>query len=1454
MTLKNSKSVLVSMIAAVFMFVLLTACSQLLGGQKSSVSFCIDSDIVKELQIPAAGASSSRSVADDLEIAKLSVTLNGEYSKTQTSNITPEGAVIFFPDIPTGKKIWAQAEVYIENTADGSKTILYTGKSKSIRVSSGENQLDIQLKKVEKQYNVVSKTATTYTVLNPTFKQEKDDAALETNEITYNFEDYIEQVYWKPSDVNVYDYQKARITYRGTSLKTDQENVLAFKTIRAGTYKSYYRDQKSVSKDFQTYEMMIPQGKRIDSLGIENKWDTSTHEYQKDFSFEITKIELIKVPELAIDYNALVYVDEWPELQVVNNAQLRWGDKPGFTFTSKEGKGNEFENGDIDDGYASVYWEFDHIQDYDKIALTVKVDNYKPEDGIRFSVKGYRPYYDNAEDVDYHSEKQSWVQLDTPATVKDPNDPVYGGESVRVVLAVSDILKGIQGNPDKDKDFAPTAIEIINDLYDGTWGNWYDDWGMQLEKIEMIRVAQKDNLVIFDPDTVDLSTFGISGYNSDAAPSITEINGKKYLPVKPNGYALDITLPDEIDVSGYLYVVAEVAFPQTTDDLEKYQAGVVMRYRTEQTKNLIDYEQRTVLDAMCEAATEGRNAMGIICGFEKINKLSAYILNKENNNNPTVDQQMYIGKIYATTKKDVPVRYAQTGNNNSSNDPVPQTPVENVIAQINALTASGSVIAPAEASEYQLTVSDLLSIAAALDTLAANKPDVEVTLDLSAFSNSAGVKKITSSDLPEGKTYLFTNNSNLKEITLPSRFTSVGNLFNNCTKLETVNMPDTMAQFPNYSFDGCSALTKLTINGSESATFGSGYDTYKLENHAVYNTQRKWLIFYYARTLQEVPVISSGTVDIYNNAFDGCSITSVTIPETVTTIASHSFQNCKRLTSVTVSEGTTSINGYAFSSCSALTTLTLPASLDSIVNGAFNGCNAITDVYYAGTEEQKDQKFGATISNSNGSLASATWHCQASQTQTPVDELIARINAMTKNDTVSATAEAAEYQLTANDLVSIANALDTLAANKPDIEVTLDLSAFSNSEGIKKINGSDLPSGKTALFLDNSNLKEITLPSRFTSIGNLFANCTKLETINMPDTITQFPDYSFIGCPALTNFTINGSESATFGSGYDTFKLENHAVYDTQENRLLLYYARTAEEVPVISSGTQYISNYAFDDCSITSVTIPGTVSLITAYAFQNCKKLTSVTISEGTTKISGLAFRGCSALTALALPVSLTSIEKNAFYNCSGITDVYYAGTEAEKNQNLPTIPSEGNGTLTTARWHYQSSMPFVDLGLPSKTLWAKMNYGATSESDVGTLLDWNYETASLGPEYEVATAAQWEELWTECLWLFEYDNIEHYSYYKVYRKKFAEEDSFVVFLPTGYDEANDLHLIIPADSDQASDDEGYYWPKKAYETLPEGQKPNVIRLYSGATTTTWTLENEKPTQHPVRCVMKSN
>ena len=62
-------------------------------------------------------------------------------------------------------------------------------------------------------------------------------------------------------------------------------------------------------------------------------------------------------------------------------------------------------------------------------------------------------------------------------------------------------------------------------------------------------------------------------------------------------------------------------------------------------------------------------------------------------------------------------------------------------------------------------------------------------------------------------------------------------------------------------------------------------------------------------------------------------------------------------------------------------------------------------------------------------------------------------------------------------------------------------------------------------------------------------------------------------------------------------------------------------------------------------------------------------------------AFEDCRGLTSITIPNSVTSIGGYGFYGCTGLTDVYYAGTEEQKNK----ISFEsGNGDLLNATWHY--------------------------------------------------------------------------------------------------------------------------------------------------------------------------
>ncbi len=80
-------------------------------------------------------------------------------------------------------------------------------------------------------------------------------------------------------------------------------------------------------------------------------------------------------------------------------------------------------------------------------------------------------------------------------------------------------------------------------------------------------------------------------------------------------------------------------------------------------------------------------------------------------------------------------------------------------------------------------------------------------------------------------------------------------------------------------------------------------------------------------------------------AFSECfSLTSVTIPDSVTTIRDHAFSGCSSLINVKIPESVTSIGWRAFSGCSSLKNVTIPDSVTSIEDGAFSGCISLTSV------------------------------------------------------------------------------------------------------------------------------------------------------------------------------------------------------------------------------------------------------------------------------------------------------------------------------------------------------------------------------------------------------------------------------------------------------------------------------------------------------------------------------
>jgi hypothetical protein len=93
------------------------------------------------------------------------------------------------------------------------------------------------------------------------------------------------------------------------------------------------------------------------------------------------------------------------------------------------------------------------------------------------------------------------------------------------------------------------------------------------------------------------------------------------------------------------------------------------------------------------------------------------------------------------------------------------------------------------------------------------------------------------------------------------------------------------------------------------------------------------------------PKIQNNTVSrIDSSAFKNTNITSVIIPDSVTTIGSAAFQDCTRLTSITIPDSVTNINSHTFSGCTRLTSVTIGKGVKNIGLWAFENCTSLSSI------------------------------------------------------------------------------------------------------------------------------------------------------------------------------------------------------------------------------------------------------------------------------------------------------------------------------------------------------------------------------------------------------------------------------------------------------------------------------------------------------------------------------
>lgn len=207
-------------------------------------------------------------------------------------------------------------------------------------------------------------------------------------------------------------------------------------------------------------------------------------------------------------------------------------------------------------------------------------------------------------------------------------------------------------------------------------------------------------------------------------------------------------------------------------------------------------------------------------------------------------------------------------------------------------------------------------------------------------------------------------NGNDAVVNIPSEIngtpvTTIGNAAFRDSSVTSVTIPDSVTEIGANAFAGCTNLTSVNYIGDWSnLTIQSGnpavqdaanaplfdFEFIPPDNTAVIVTNYKYNGAAADVTIpsryQGKPVTTIGHAAFFNSA-----VTSVTIPDSVTSISDEAFINCPKLTNISIPNSVTYIGFSAFSSCTSLKSITLPSSLSFISGALFLGCSQLTTIH-----------------------------------------------------------------------------------------------------------------------------------------------------------------------------------------------------------------------------------------------------------------------------------------------------------------------------------------------------------------------------------------------------------------------------------------------------------------------------------------------------------------------------
>ncbi len=379
--------------------------------------------------------------------------------------------------------------------------------------------------------------------------------------------------------------------------------------------------------------------------------------------------------------------------------------------------------------------------------------------------------------------------------------------------------------------------------------------------------------------------------------------------------------------------------------------------------------------------------------------------------------------------------------------------------------------------------------------------------------------------------------------------------------------------------------------------------------------------------------------------------TSVDIPAQidglpVTEIGGSAFEECNSLKSVTIPSSVTTIDYWAFGNCDSLTKIIIPEGVTIIDRSAFDSCENLTSV---------------TLPNSLTKIGETAFaYCYSlSNIKIPNNVTSIGYEAFNRCGYYNNTKNWKNGVLYIGDWLIDADG-DTIPSNYTIASGTRGIAdnAFYQCKWLESVTIPDSVSNMgRSVFGDCINLTNVNVPKFITNIGEyVFYNCPFLTSVTIPDNVTSIGAYAFSGCSALTSITIPRNVTSI---GKEAF-----------------YGCNSLERVEIsdLVSWCSIVFGDAYAHPFYSSESVDRGIYI-------NGNKLTDITIPNGVTSIGGYAFCDCVGITSVTMPSSVTSIGRSAFSGCYNLATVYYSGSEAQW-ENI--YINGGNSELESATIHY--------------------------------------------------------------------------------------------------------------------------------------------------------------------------